>query len=303
MADPLFATAVTCSAMCCLGIWLVAVALWPAEVRLADAFAMLDDQAPRRETELGPQLVTDRDSRLEHTGAWLYQHARLPITDTTARLLMLQGRSIGDYLIHKLLLAAVGLFAPILLALGLAGLLPGGGGAPVLLGLVLGAVGWWWPDLAMRRQQRQTSADAEEALNTFFDLVVLERLANLSATQALEAAAHISDVPVFVSIRAGLERARLEQRPPWTDLHRLAHELELPQIGDIADVMRLDEQGAALAEILADRVKELRDAHLTRERTAAHQVSERMTVWMSIPVVIFALSFLIPPLLNIAGIG
>ena len=52
---------------------------------------------------------------------------------------MLQGRSIGDYLIHKLLLAAVGLFAPILLALGLAGLLPGGGGAPVLLGLVLGA--------------------------------------------------------------------------------------------------------------------------------------------------------------------
>ena len=121
MADPLFATAVTCSAMCCLGIWLVAVALWPAEVRLADAFAMLDDQAPRRETELGPQLVTDRDSRLEHTGAWLYQHARLPITDTTARLLMLQGRSIGDYLIHKLLLAAVGLFAPILLALGLAG--------------------------------------------------------------------------------------------------------------------------------------------------------------------------------------
>ena len=51
------------------------------------------------------------------------------------------------------------------------------------------------------------------------------------------------------------------------------------------------------------RVKELRDAHLGRERTAANQTSERMTLWMSIPVVIFALTFLFPPLLKIAGIA
>ncbi|MGI5951285.1 MAG: hypothetical protein ACOX61_05495, partial [Brooklawnia sp.] len=76
----------------------------------------------------------------------------------------------------------------------------------------------------------------------------------------------------------------------------------LPSIADLADVMRLDDQGAALAGVLAARVKELRDAHLNAERVRAHQASERMTLWMSIPVLIFALIFLIPPLLRIAGV-
>ena len=123
----------------------------------------------------------------------------------------------------------------------------------------------------------------------------------MSATQAMAAAARLSDVPVFVHIRGALERARLEQRPPWTDLHRLSRELELPSIADMADVMRLDDQGAALAGVLTARVKELRDAHLTRERVRAHQASEAMTLWMSIPVVVFALAFLIPPLLTMSG--
>ena len=159
----------------------------------------------------------------------------------------------------------------------------------------------WRAAIALRNQQQQTNADAEEALNTLFDLVVLERLANMSATQAMAAAARLSDVPVFVHIRGALERARLEQRPPWTDLHRLSRELELPSIADMADVMRLDDQGAALAGVLTARVKELRDAHLTRERVRAHQASEAMTLWMSIPVVVFALAFLIPPLLTMSG--
>ena len=130
---------------------------------------------------------------------------------------------------------------------------------------------------------------------------MLERLANLSATQSLEAASRISDVPVFIRLAGALDRARLEQRPPWNDLYRLSQELDLPAIADMADVMRLDDQGAALAGVLTARVKELRDAHLTRERVRAHQASEAMTLWMSIPVVVFALAFLIPPLLTMSG--
>ena len=99
------------------------------------------------------------------------------------------------------------------------------------------------------------------------------------------------------------EQARLEQRAPWPDLQRLARDLDLSPIADMADVMRLDDQGAALADVLTSRVKELRDAHLNRERTRAHQDSERMTIWMTIPVIVFALVYLPPPLLTIAGVG
>ncbi|MDI9627815.1 MAG: hypothetical protein QM286_04620 [Acidobacteriota bacterium] len=302
MSDPTLAAAITAAILAAVGLWLVICGLLPRQIRLSDALGVLISGTDSDTAEQGPVVVADPTSRLELAGAWLYQSARLPLSASAMRALMLQGRSIGDYFVNKLVLALGGLVLPQLLVLAVRPLVGPLGAIPVGVGLICGVVGWFWPDLALRNQQQQTNADAEEALNTLFDLVVLERLANMSATQAMAAAARISEVPVFVQIRDALERARLEQRPPWSDLHRLSRELELPPIGDMADVMRLDDQGAALAGVLAARVKELRDAHLTRERARAHQASERMTLWMSIPVIIFALAFLIPPLLTMSGV-
>ena len=63
--------------------------------------------------------------------------------------------------------------------------------------------------------------------------------------------------------------------------------------------MTMDEHGAALAATLRARVKELRDAHLTRQKIAAQEVSERMTVFMVVPAMVFGLIFLVPPLLRL----
>ncbi len=301
MPDLLFAAAITAAALLAAGGWVVVCGLLPRQIRLSDALDVLSPDSSTTSAEPGPVMVADPSSRLELAGAWFYQHARVPLPASSMRALTLQGRSIGDYFVNKLVLAIGGLLLPHVLALSLRPLAGSMGSIPLGFGLLCGVLGWLWPDIAMRNEQQQTNADATEALNTFFDLVALERLANLSATQAMEAAARLSDVPVFVRIRGALERARLEQRPPWSDLHRLSRELELTPIADMADVMRLDDQGAALAGVLTSRVKELRDAHLTSERARAHQASERMTLWMSIPVVIFALAFLIPPILTMSG--
>ncbi|WIY82557.1 hypothetical protein [Propionimicrobium sp. PCR01-08-3] len=301
MPDPLFAGALAGAALAAVGIWVVTCAVLPRPIRLDDALALLDAPQPGNLGDPGPRLVDDATSKLELFGAWCYQHARLPLPARTARALVLQGRTVGDYFCNKLILAGAGLVMPWLLALALRPLTGAITMMPMAFGLIAAVLGWFWPDLAMRSHQNQTNADAAEAVNTYFDLVILERLANLSATQSLESAAVLSDTPVFVRIAGALEQARLEQRPPWNDLYRLSRELELPAIADMADVMRLDDQGAALADVLGSRAKELRDAHLTDERTRAHQTSERMTLWMSIPVIIFALIFLVPPLLTISG--
>ena len=65
--------------------------------------------------------------------------------------------------------------------------------------------------------------------------------------------------------------------------------------------MKLDDSGASLSEALRARVKELRDAHLTRAKIEAAAVSERMTFLMVIPSLIFGLLFLVPPLLRLLG--
>ena len=95
---------------------------------------------------------------------------------------------------------------------------------------------------------------------------------------------------MFVRLREQLVRARLSGRPPWDGLHDLAVELGLPELSDLADIMRLSgEEGAAVADTLRARSRGLRAALLTKEQTRANEESERMVV----PVALLGLIFLV----------
>lgn len=292
-SDPLLLLSLASGALVLVGAVLVAAGWRRRPVPLAAAIAQLDGvhaRAPHASDERG------WDDRL---GAWAQDVARISVRPGLARQLRLQGRSAREFATDKVIYAVLGLVTPAIVAgacslmLGWSPLIPAG------VGLIGAVVGFFVPDLTLQRHSRTVSSDAAEALYTFFDLVTLERLANLSATQALTSAAGLSDAELFAQIRDALERSRLEQRPPYARLSALGEELGLPELTDLADVMRLDESGAALSGTLRARVRELRDAHLTRERIAASSVSERMTVWMTIPSLVFALIFLVPPLLRL----
>lgn len=269
----------------------VVVGLRRAPARLVDVFRRLDG-APIEER-------VEQETSADGLALRVADLLRLPLLPGQERLLALRGVAREQFMADKVVLALVGLLSPTVistcavLTLGVSLWLPGLTG---LLGLV---VGYFLPDLHLLKEGNQTREDAGEALLTFFDLVTLERLANRSAPQALASAAQMSDVALFRHIRGVVERARLEQRPPYTDLRRLAEELGLPELSDIADVLRLDETGASLAGMLRERVNELRDAHLTRAKISAHATSERMTIWMVLPAMIFGLIFLTPPLLRL----
>ncbi len=275
------------------GLWAVVGVLVPTAPRLADALDLLDGRLASTPEAHG--------SGVDRIGNWVRWRLRRPVTADTLRRLRMAGRSVDRHYAHKVLLALAGLLVPPLLGLGL--VLSGVAGfeVPAAIGLVTASVGFFVPDIVLRRSEREVNADATEALLTYFDLVTLERLANSSGSQALRSAAAVSDVAVFATIRDALERARLEQRAPYTELHRLGVELELPALVDAADVMSLDEAGAALSDALRARVRELRDAHLTQAKIAAASVSERMALFMVIPSLVFGLFFLVPPILRLVG--
>lgn len=65
--------------------------------------------------------------------------------------------------------------------------------------------------------------------------------------------------------------------------------------------MRLEEQGAGLAETLQARVRELRDAHLAEQKEKAQAASEAMTLWMTIPALLLGVALLTPALLSLTG--
>jgi Flp pilus assembly protein TadB len=286
------------------GLCALVLAFVPRAPRLSDALAVLTDdpevsaaRARVQRDDLG--LSGSRSDRL---GGWLYRVTPIPLTERQLQDLKVKDKGVAEFFADKFVLALIGLATPTLLVVLVGwslGSLPVA--VPVLVALAGLVLGYFVPDLQLRGSATHRRQDAGHALLTYIDLVTLERLANASATQALHNAAGVSEVPLFVRIRRSLERAQLEQQSPYAELRRLADQLKLPELGDLVDVMQLDEAGASLAGALRARVRELRNAHLAKEQQEADAVSESMTVFMAVPALIFGLFFMVPPLLRIVG--
>jgi hypothetical protein len=245
-------------------------------------------------SDVGPVIT-----RSERLGAFLYRVVPVPLSNGQRRALRLQDKSIAEFYADKAVMAIIGAVLPGL-AGGTVGYLTGHlSPIPAIAVVAGGVIGFFVPDLLLRRTATNLRTGAAEALLVYIDLVTLERLTNASATQALHNAAVLSDAPLFVQIRTALERARLEQQSPYAELRRLSDQLKLPELADIADVMQLDETGAALSGTLRARVRELRDAHLTQEQIKASAAAEGMTIYMTLPALIFGLIFLVAAMLRI----
>ena len=290
-----FALALAAGVLVAAGLVALAVAVVPAAPSLEAALGRVGDTGTRRgRRDVGP--VTSRSERL---GAAVYRRSPLPLTERQRRALRLQDKSIAELYADKVVMAVVGAALPGLVGAASALMTGSLSPLPVVVALVGAVVGFFVPDLLLRRTAGVVRTGAVEALLLYLELVTLERLTNASAPQALQNAAALSDVPLFVQIRSALERARLEQQAPYAELRRLAVQLDVPELADVADVMQLDESGAALSEALRARVRELRGAHLTQQQIKASAEAEGMTLYMALPALIFGLIFLVAALLKI----
>ena len=278
------------------GLVCLAVTAIPAVPRLDAALERVGSDVPTRvlAAELGP--VRKPSERL---GALLYRISPVSLSERQRRALQLLDKPIAEFYADKAVMMIIGAVLPGLL--GFVWLWSTGSVTswPALLSLAGAVVGFFIPDLLLRQASETARDGAVEALLVYIDLVTLERLANASATQALHSAAGLSEAPVFLQIRTALERARLEQHPPYDELRRVAERLHLPELADVADVMQLDETGAALSGALRARVRELRDAHLTQAQIKASAAAEGMTIYMTLPALIFSLIFLAAAMLRI----
>ena len=277
-----------------VGLFLIVRGSITQPLRLDDALAILEHR-PLAAT-WGEDPPSDG-----HKGRHLHQRLRLPLSEPQQRLLAIQGRTVSDFFAEKLIWTVAGVLLPavwaaVQLVFGFSpGLLP------VAASLAGGIGGYFIADIRLRKGAEQHRRSAVDGMHTFFDLVVLERLANASAAQATAAAAAVADSPLFRRIASGVERARMEQVQPWDELRRIAQEWDVPELTDFADVMQLEEQGAGLAEVLQARVRELRDAHLSRQKAEAQEASEAMTLWMTLPSLLLGVALLTPALLTLVG--
>lgn len=282
----------------------VALLLWhlvPTDPDLGDTLSRLSPRAARAAKVEGPPA-----SRVERLGQWgLKSVPSSAWTVVPTRELRLLQIPAARYYGEKISYAIGGL----VLGPMLSGVFTLAGWSlpitvPIIGSLALAGVGFFIPDYNVRDEAAKARREFARALASYIDLVALERASGSGPRQALEVAAEIGQSWVFRRLSEELARTRWSGVTPWESLQELGDELGLPELSDLADIMRLSgEDGTQVWSTLRARSSGMRAAMLGYEKSRAAEVSERMTVPMSMLGVVFLALVLTPSLLRIMGIA
>lgn len=287
-------------ALMALGVFLLGVYNFaPARV---DAAATLAALAPPRTVTRQTEPAGTPSDPATRLGVW----AQRALPDATwvrvpYRELALLRLPVTWFYGRKLVTGGLGLLIAPLTAwvLGMLGLrLPG---ALVVLGsLGLAAALFFAPHLDVLRDAKTARAEFRRELASYVDAVALERANGSGVRQAMEQAAAVGEHWVWRRIGEELARSRWSGVPPWDALADLSHELFLPDLAEVADVLRLSgEEGTAAWGALRARTTAMRHAMLTEEQGTANADVERMSIPGALLGLVFVALLLAPPLMRI----
>lgn len=280
-----------------LGVATIVSALIPRQAHLA---ATLD-----RLHETTIALPEPGDASMQHrVGSWMAGHlperSWLKVPSTDLRLI---GMSVDKYYYDKTLLALVGLLSPLVLGLfaQALGFLPFY--IPAILGIPIGAWLWLSVDQDIRKKANDARAEFTRAVAVYLEMVAAERKRGATAARALETSAEVGRSWVFLRIRQELTRARYAGVAPWDALRSLSEEIDVPDLADVAKIVRLSgEEGASIYETLRSRGKTLRHKLLAEEHEKANSASERMQMPLATTLFVYVGIIITPLMLNLLSV-
>jgi len=272
------------------GVWMMAVALWPAPRSLGSALARL--HAPGRPR---PPVDTESDvhSLSAAVGRWVLGRARRSVfaDDRTLADLAVVARPPELFAGVTVLATVAGAAAgPVLWALAAAA---GTALAPLvpLWFVIAGAVvGYTLPRLSLRAEAAAARRDFRHALGAYLDLLVLLLSANEGPESAMDLAARAGRGPAFDALRRATFHARLSGDAVWRALDELGARIGVVELREIAAAGSLaGESGAAVRKSLGAKARALRSAALAAAEASARRRSQAMFG----PLVLMGLGFIV----------
>ncbi|MGH3683315.1 MAG: type II secretion system F family protein, partial [Natronosporangium sp.] len=139
------------------------------------------------------------------------------------------------------------------------------------------------------------------AVCSYLDLVSLELAAGHGPVAALERACTGVDGWVFERLRETLLRAQLQLHQPWDELRELARTIDVPELGDVGDIVQAaGADGAVVHETLLSRAESLRDQIRVEALARAKAVTTKLDIPGAALLLVLAV-FIIYPLMARIG--
>lgn len=281
-----------------LGLATALFAVAPTHPDLREYLAQVSNTSRRQAS------ATPRDLR-ERLGVWLMLHLPLtrPIAPPIADLALLR-RPVYSFYADKVLFGVVGAVFPAVAAALLALI---GWQLPIVIplggALIVGVGMSFLPDYNVRDDAKAARAEFRHALSAYIDLVAIARHSGAQTRQAMEAAARTGDSWVFERIHEELVNSRFAGRSPWDALHRLAEELSISDLSEVANIMRTaGEDSASVYRTLRARAAAMRDALQSAEVAKANAANERVMMPSGLLLIVFLLALIAPVLLRATGV-
>lgn len=290
MSTPLI---LACGACVAFGVVLLIWRLLPSAPDLGTAMKTF----ARTDVRLSDSKATGRTARFE---SWVYTHVPATLLNyMPTRNLDIVGTSYATHLSRKVILAGVCFATPLFISAAVWAL-----GRPLpqitVLCIPLGVLGWFLPDFELRTEARKAREEFHLTAATYIELTGMASKSGLSPSQALEVAAETGKSRVFKRLQGEMFRARFASEQPWVGLNRLSEETNVPELAELADIMKTGaEQGAIVYESLRAKGRTQRLGILNQESIIANEATERMTIPMTLLALVFAAILLGPSLMNL----
>lgn len=137
------------------------------------------------------------------------------------------------------------------------------------------------PDVRLRARAKRRRAGFRHALSAYLDLVTIIMSGGGGLLTALQTAADSGDGWAFAEIRGALDRARLSNRTPWSQLGVLSDRFDIPELRDLVSTAELaGTEGSRITQSVSTKADVLR----SRLQAEVEQTSESLTEQMLLPV-------------------
>lgn len=168
--------------------------------------------------------------------------------------------------------------------------LPFSAGIPLIISLILGALGGYLAHREMRSRARAARAQFVQALCTYVTLTAHQVRSGHGAVEAMERAAGICHGWPYARLRNALLTAQLQMTPPWDELRAVADATGVVELAAFADIMRsAGSDGAQVYQTLQAQAESLRD----QIRVGGMEAAKKRTSKLDIPSTLLIMILLV----------